>query len=50
MQTLIFNTTEKYVIVKENFNSSDILMTYKNVPTVRVEANFYEVMQKRRTN
>ena len=21
-------------------------MTYKNVPTVRVEANFYEVMQK----
>ena len=46
MQTLIFNTTEKYVIVKENFNSSDILMTYKNVPTVRVEANFYEVMQK----
>ena len=46
MQTLIFNTTEKYVIVKENFNSSDILMTYKNVPTVRVETNFYEVMQK----
>ena len=46
MQTLIFNTTEKYVIVKESFNSSDILMTYKNVPTVRVETNFYEVMQK----
>ena len=46
MQTLIFNTTEKYVIVKENLDSSDILMTYKNVPTVRVETNFYEVMQK----
>ena len=47
MQTLIFNTTEKYVILKENFNSSDVLMKFENVPTVRVDTNHYEVMQKK---
>lgn len=47
MQTLIFNTTKKVVHLKSNYNSdAHTIMTWENVPTVRVDVNFYEVMQK----
>ncbi len=47
MQTLIFNTSEKVVYLKEEFNTSAHIMEWKNVPTVRVDTNYYEVMQKK---
>ena len=45
MQTLVFNTTTKSVKVTEGDNLT-ILFQYENVPTVKVLAFFYEVMQK----
>lgn len=47
MQTLIFNTSEKVVYLKEEFNTSAHIMEWENVPTVRVDTNYYEVMQKK---
>jgi len=47
MQTLIFNTSEKIVYLKSELNISSFLMMWENVPTVRVDTNFYEVMQKK---
>jgi hypothetical protein len=47
MQTLIFNTTNKTVKVY-NGHAEDGILLYDilNVPTVRIEPNYYEVMQK----
>lgn len=43
MITLIFNTTEKFIVLKdtEGYNQEEI----KQVPTVKVESGYYEVMQ-----
>ena len=47
MQTLIFNTSEKVVYLKQESNTSEHIMEWENVPTVRVDTNYYEVMQKK---
>jgi hypothetical protein len=44
MQTLIFNTTKKEVMVK---NGDTIMFVFLNVPTVKpMESGYYEVYQK----
>ena len=46
MQTLIFNTTEKSVqLLSGSRGSSTVLETFKDVPTVKIETGYYEVMQ-----
>jgi hypothetical protein len=47
MQTLIFNTTNKMAKVY-NGHAEDGVLLYDilNVPTVRIEPNYYEVMQR----
>jgi len=44
MQTLVFNSTEKTAVLQEGFRGNEI-MSFKDVPTVRVENGYYEVMQ-----
>jgi hypothetical protein len=47
MQTLIFNTAKKQIKLLDGpRENSKILETFENVSTVRVEVNYYEVMQK----
>jgi len=47
MQTLIFNSTTKSVqLLSGSRGESKILETFDNVPTVKVENGYYEVMQK----
>lgn len=48
MQTLIFNTTTKNVILLEGLiGKSNVLLTFENISTVKCsELGFYEVMQK----
>jgi hypothetical protein len=47
MQTLVFNTTEKTVKIYEGSkNDSKIIYIKDEVPTVKVERGFYEVMQR----
>lgn len=51
MQTLIFNTTKKQVkLVEGARDRSSILETFENVSTVKMETNYYEIMQKTSTN
>lgn len=46
MQTLIFNSSTKRVeLLSGPRNESKILETFENVPTVKVENGYYEVMQ-----
>ena len=47
MQTLKFDTTNRIVILYSgHLESSTILLTYENIPTVKVtESGFYEVVQ-----
>ena len=45
MQTLVFNTTTKSTKLYEGNESSPILYTFENVPTVKFEEGFYQVMQ-----
>jgi hypothetical protein len=45
MQTLVFNTTTKSAKLYEGNESSPILYTFENVPTVKFEEGFYQVMQ-----
>jgi hypothetical protein len=44
MQTLVFNSTEKTAVLQEGFKGMELL-TFKNVPTVKMENGYYEVMQ-----
>ena len=44
MQTLVFNSTEKTAVLQEGFKGMELL-AFKNVPTVKVENGYYEVMQ-----
>jgi hypothetical protein len=46
MQTLVFNTTTKSVKLYEgNSEGSSILYTFNEVPTVKCEDGYYQVMQ-----
>ena len=47
MQTLIFNTTTKSIQVFDGIiGGSTLLFEFENVPTVKVQEGYYEVMQK----
>ena len=46
MQTLVFNTSTKSVKLYEGNESSPILYTFENVPTVKFEEGYYQVMQR----
>jgi hypothetical protein len=47
MQTLTFNsTTKKVQLLSGSRESGMLLETFDNVPTVKVENGYYEVMQK----
>ena len=51
MQTLTFNSTTKKVQLLSGSRESGILLeTFDNVPTVKVENGYYEVMQKLEEN
>lgn len=46
MQTLVFNTATKTAKLYEGkAESSEILYTFNEVPTVKIEDGFYQVMQ-----
>ena len=44
MQTLMFNSTEKTAVLEEGIRGME-LISFKHVPTVRIENGYYEVMQ-----
>lgn len=47
MQTLIFNTTDKTVnVYTGQVEKSELMFQFDNVPTVKVQEGYYEVMQK----
>jgi hypothetical protein len=47
IQTLTFNsTTKKVQLLSGSRESGMLLETFDNVPTVKVENGYYEVMQK----
>lgn len=47
MQTLVFNTTTKTVkIYSGKMQASEIMYEFMNVPTVKKDDNFYEVMEE----
>jgi hypothetical protein len=48
MQLLKFNSTDKTAVLKDEFGGDEIIY-FKNVPTVKVENGYYEVMQKTET-
>ena len=46
MQTLIFNSTTKSVqLLSGSRGDSKVLETFDNVPTVKIETEYYEVIQ-----
>lgn len=46
MQTLVFNTSTKTAkLYAGKSEDSEILYTYNDVPTVKIETDFYQVMQ-----
>jgi putative heme iron utilization protein len=46
-QTLVFDTTEKKAFLFQGLVKNDeIVYEFKDVPTVKVENGYYEVMQK----
>jgi hypothetical protein len=47
MQTLVFNTTTKTITVYEGpVDRGQILFEMSNIPTVKPQEGYYEVMQK----
>ena len=51
MQTLIFNTSTKQVkLLNGPRDKSLILERFENVSTVKMETNYYEIMQKTSTD
>jgi len=47
MQTLVFNTTTKTVkIYSGKMEGSEIMYQFMNIPTVKKDENFYEVMEE----
>jgi hypothetical protein len=46
-QLLLFNSTEKTVVLSSGFGVGDELIKFDNVPTVKItEDGYYEVMQR----
>ena len=46
MQTLLFNTSTKSILVYEGPSYEDnVLYDYQNIPTVKVLEGYYEVIQ-----
>ena len=45
MQTLVFNTSTKSAKLYEGAELSTILYTFNDVPTVKIEYGYYQVMQ-----
>lgn len=45
-QLLVFNTTKKTAALSSGFGVGDELVIFNNVPTVKIENGYYEVMQK----
>jgi len=46
MQTLVFNTTTKTVkLYTDKAEDSEIMYSFNDVPTVKFEQDFYQVMQ-----
>ena len=45
MQTLVFNTSTKSAKLDDGAESTTILYTFNDVPTVKIVENYYEVMQ-----
>jgi hypothetical protein len=45
MQTLVFNTTTKSAKLYEGVEQGNILYTFNDVPTVKIEDGYYQVMQ-----
>jgi hypothetical protein len=49
-QTLVFDTTEKKVTLFQGLVKNDeIVYEFKDVPTVKIETGYYEVMQRTET-
>lgn len=47
MQTLLFNTTTKSAtLYSGKMEGSEILYTFQNVPTVKKDENYYEVVEE----
>lgn len=46
MQTLVFNTTEKTIVLWSDVPGSEVLRTYGRISTVKVGDGFYEAMQR----
>lgn len=47
MQTLVFNTTTKIVILYSGSRRNGVIIErFENVPTVKIMEGYYEVMQK----
>jgi len=44
IQVLVFNSTEKTVTLNKGLDGQQL--SFDNVPTVRVESGYYEVMQR----
>jgi hypothetical protein len=50
MQTLMFNSTIKRVYLWDGSRgNSKLIETFDDVPTVKIETGYYEVMQKTET-
>jgi hypothetical protein len=45
MQTLVFNTSTKSAKLYDGAESTTIVYTFNDVPTVKIVENYYEVMQ-----
>jgi hypothetical protein len=45
MQTLVFNTSTKSAKLYEGVEQGNILYTFNDVPTVKIEDGYYQVMQ-----
>jgi len=47
MQTLLFNVTNRTAVLYEGSrDNGKIIESFYEVPTVRVESNYYQIMQK----
>lgn len=47
MQTLLFNTTTKSaVLYAGKMEGSEVLYRFQNVPTVKKEENYYEIVEE----
>jgi hypothetical protein len=45
LQLLVFDSTKKSVVLSSGFGVGDELVSFKDVPTVKIMDGYYEVMQ-----